>query len=162
MSDLVGESIAGTIEVKDIVTGEVIARLDDLKGVELARADFSSVKDLTEVDLTDAKLEAAKFRTCDASGGKFVGATMPDVDFRNAKLAGVDFTGATLTRADFRGSEMTGANFTGCDLRGANFRGVDISSVEFSGANLFSANLQGCSFPGSVLANAVFAEKVKR
>ena len=80
------------------------------------------------VDMSLAKLHAARLVGCDAS------------------LA--SFAKQKLTKADLRGTRFVDADLEGCDFSGADLRDCDLSRINFSKINLSGADLRGAILAG--------------
>jgi uncharacterized protein YjbI with pentapeptide repeats len=96
------------------------------------------------VDLSEADLSGARLHLVNLSGANLHGA-----DLSRADLTRADLTGADLARAD-----LSGANLTRADLSGARLTKADLSEADLSGTKLARADLSGASLLGSKLQRA--------
>ncbi len=70
--------------------------------------------DLSELDLSDARLNAARL----------AGANLERADLRNARLNAADMRDCNLRQANLSGATLHRANLTGADLRGAQIEAI--------------------------------------
>jgi uncharacterized protein YjbI with pentapeptide repeats len=99
----------------------------------LIEADFISK---LELDLSDANLSGAKLWTANLSGADLRNVNLSGANLRNANLSG-----ANLSDADLSGAKLWGAKLGGANLSDADLRGAELCSADFSGANLRHTNL---------------------
>lgn len=114
-------------------------------------ADFSG-RDLTDIDLSSAKLARANFADAILSSARLIHSTL---DF--ADLHDVDLTGADLTHASLNGATLQGADLTMATLDGASIVDADLTLANLSGASVIAANLRGALLESTNLLNANLA-----
>jgi uncharacterized protein YjbI with pentapeptide repeats len=87
----------------------------------------------------------------------FAGANLSQADLSGAKLFEADLSGADLSRANLSGADLFGADLSRADLSRADLSGADLRSADLSRADLFGADLRSAdlsenSFVAEVLA----------
>lgn len=118
-------------------------RFSDLKNGHFDNSDFRGA------NMVWAKLDHARFRSCNMSRVNFRGASCYGADFRNSDLKGSIMTGANFKRANLKNADLRGlnlrttkvdhANFDGCLLGQANLQGMDLSRTNVDKARLVIA-----------------------
>jgi hypothetical protein len=124
--------------------------------------------DLSDAELSGAKLYCANLSGADLSRTCLMEAELSDADLLVANLFGADLSGATLRGADLSGANLSSANLSRAFLFGANLSGADLSDANLSGANLSGAGLSGANLnhaklyvanlSGSFLENTLFSK----
>jgi uncharacterized protein YjbI with pentapeptide repeats len=112
----------------------------NLSNANLWKGDFSHVNSHT-LNLSNAKLNGAKFHYAELGGANLTGADFSPAhgqitDFNQAKFTHSYYGDAILTGANFTGVNLSWANMTGMNLTGMNFTGAIMHGVDFTGANL--------------------------
>jgi uncharacterized protein YjbI with pentapeptide repeats len=113
------------------------------------------IPDLSEADLSKARLVRADLREAslvgaDLSGADLRMATLVGADLRMATLVGTDLpsanlTGARLGAANLREASLVGANLSGAHLREARLNASNLNRADLGGADLSGASLNGAS-----------------
>jgi hypothetical protein len=136
-----------------------------------ARANASFGSGLSHVEIRDAALRGADFRSAEFDGARLFNVDAQDTLFRKARLnglradlvtfargdlAGVEFKGADFTRSSFRHADLSGAvtfdlKVRHCDLRDARFAGAALE-----GAHFYNSDLSGAAFDDADLESATF------
>jgi uncharacterized protein YjbI with pentapeptide repeats len=122
---------------------DVQAALTALTGRPM-RKGSDRVLDLSELELTGAKLQGAylrnvNFRDARVSEANLSGGRLQGVDLYGADISGTDFRGAHLKGADLRHTRLNGADLRDANLDGADLRGASLVLTDFRGANLTGA-----------------------
>jgi uncharacterized protein YjbI with pentapeptide repeats len=115
--------------------------------------------EMTETDLSGAKLiqadlSGADLAGTDLSGANLTGANLNKANLCRADLTGADLSGAKLIQADLSGADLTGAQLTGATLYFANLNRADLGRAYLGGADLNSANLSEANLGGADLSGA--------
>ncbi len=113
-------------------------RIEDFNELSARR---QLIVDLSNADLTDAKMGGA--------------------DFRNVNLDGAKLVRAKLSASDFRGASLRFANFEGADLEGADFTKANLYCAYFAGAKLEGATILGADICSAVLPRDVHPEEIR-
>jgi uncharacterized protein YjbI with pentapeptide repeats len=122
------------------------------------------IPDLSEADLSKARLVRADLREAslvgaDLSGADLRMATLVGADLRMATLVGTDLpsanlTGARLGAANLREASLVGANLSGAHLREARLNASNLNRADLSGADLREARLNAANLSGANLSGA--------
>ena len=156
---LIGSAVTYLLLERSIVNrarveSEIDRYLRDLRGGtsdRQARAllELSSIRGLSGLDLSGARLAGidftgrdltgTNFQSADLHGAVFESAKLVDCNFRSADLRAAVLNSADLTRASFADARMetcfiNGAILVAADLTNANLAGVDTSKADMSGA----------------------------
>ena len=105
--------------------------------------------DLSDADLSMARLHGADLRNTKLQGVKLRGIKLQGADLREAELQGADLRGAELQGADLRGAKLQVA-----DLSWAKLQGADLHATKLQGADLYATKLQGARLRGTDLQGA--------
>lgn len=131
--------------------------------------------DLSEADLTGAKLEGANLSLANLIGAtlhraNLIGADLSQsnineadlsrADLREADLIAATLWHANLARAMLREAKLSQASLIGANLSGADLSVADLSRAELSGAVLVGAVLMGANLSNADLSGAVLIEAV--
>ena len=97
----------------------------------------------------------------DADGKNLTGINLKQARLHGASLQGTDLSDANLNRAvlkhaDMDGAELDGARMRGVKLHHVDFSGVDASDADMFGASVKFATIRGTSFAGADLRGATF------
>ena len=109
----------------------VVADMSNLRGVDLAGADFSGAQ-LEKSDFSECRLEGASFRRAVAPSSMWVRA-----DLRNADLTSLNAMLAIMQKANIRGANFQGANLFRVDFariegdEATNFDGALMKQIRF-------------------------------
>jgi len=102
------------IEIKHRETGEVLAQVERLSGVDLQGAALEGADlahaILIRADFREARLDGADLRGAYLTAARLRGADLSQADLQGAYLCGADLTGARLARADLRSATLQGWN----------------------------------------------------
>jgi uncharacterized protein YjbI with pentapeptide repeats len=90
---------------------------------------------------------------------------LTETDLSGARLESVDLRGAILDGAKLARTRLPAADLQGASLRYANLEGADLEGADLSKANLYStylgdANLGGAVIYGADVASAVFPDDI--
>jgi uncharacterized protein YjbI with pentapeptide repeats len=146
------ETVQEAIATGQGAPGQNLSELD-LSNLRLERFNFRGAL-MSKVNLSGSRLNGADLRDADLTGADLSGAILDGSD-----LAGADLTGATLAGATFAGISLIGAVLAGLDLAGADLTGCAAERANFAAANLAGAkldraNLVQADFTGANLAGA--------
>ncbi|SDG89858.1 Uncharacterized protein YjbI, contains pentapeptide repeats [Pseudomonas flavescens] len=124
--------------------------------------DFSA-RDLSRLDLRNARFERCLFASSDLTaakldGSQWLGCRAAEAVFVSATLVDADFSRCDLNNSKWQRSKLAQASFTGCKLTGANFADSASLGISFDDCVLRSACLSGMSFYKSELRSLDFAE----
>jgi uncharacterized protein YjbI with pentapeptide repeats len=130
----------------------LIGQLDDLEaaGANLSHVELRDVA-LRRADLTQCRVEGARFQRTALTGATLDEAECRDTQFVACDLTGATFDHATLGQVRFAESDLGGATFVdarlrtctfGARLRGATFRGCELFQCDFAGADLTAARFE--------------------
>jgi uncharacterized protein YjbI with pentapeptide repeats len=106
---------------------------------------------LRRADLTQCRVEGARFQRTALTGATLDVAECRDSQFVACDLVGATFDHATLGQVRFAESDLGGATFVdarlrtctfGARLRGATFRGCELFQCDFAGADLTAARFE--------------------
>ena len=122
----------------------------DIDGWEFMRADLS-YKNLSGLDLRNAKLYKANLNNADLSSA----------DLRKADLREADLRDADLNNADLRDADLNNACLRYANLRKTALRNVDLSETDMYEADLKEANLFGSDLKNTNIVCAVINEDTK-
>ena len=144
----------------------------DLKGVDLSNQEMTNAK-LQKSDFTDAKLSGSNLTGAKVTGAKFVNADLSGANLNNlygtkakftdANLSKADLSGATLDNAIFKNTDLTDITAKGTSFFGVTFTNCDLSNANFSGEgrSLFGAGFKNSNLSGADLSGAnIEANKV--
>lgn len=109
------------------------------------RLDFSGV-DLSEANLSGAKLNGVNFSEANLSVVNLSGANLSEANLSYAKLnvarlSGANLSGAILNHASLNVTNLIRADLHRAQLRGASLIRAELIRADLSGADLFEANL---------------------
>jgi len=126
-----------------------------------ARAIAAFDPDLSHVEIRDASLRGADFRSAEFDGARLFNVDARDILFRKARMNGLRADLVTFARSDLAGVELKGADFTrssfrNADLSGAQTFDLKIRHCDLDHARLASAALEAAHFYNSDLAGAAF------
>ncbi len=144
---------------KAVLCGVDLSVDDDADlSVDLSDADLSMAR-LHGADLRNTKLQGVKLRGIKLQGADLSSAWLPGADLREAELQGADLREAKLPGADLREAKLQGADLSsawlpGADLREAELQGADLREAELQGADLREAKLQGADLSSAWLPGA--------
>jgi uncharacterized protein YjbI with pentapeptide repeats len=131
-----------------------------LSGAVLDRAVWPGVKlagvVLDEADLSDADLTRARLYQGRARKTSFRGATLHAATMNAVNAAGADFGGADLSFIEAEKAEFDGANLARANLEGACLRSASLQGVNLTAARLVLADLHGATLSAVELAGADF------
>ncbi len=113
---------------------EDVDLLDFFSGKELARLDFSAIKQGLSVSFKGSDLRQAVFRGTILHGASFIGSDLRGADFRDAKLAGS--TGFGRQTSDGPVGRVEGARFDGADMGSVSMTNIAINRCVLAGAKL--------------------------
>ena len=140
----------------------------DIDGWESMRADLS-YKNLSGLDLRNAKLYKANLNNADLSSADLRKADLCEADLSEADLRNVNLYGANLNKADLSSADLNNADIREADLREANLNNAelikanlikadlnkaDLIDADLSKANLYRANLRNADLREANLSNA--------
>ncbi len=154
-----GKAQLGGASLRRALLHETILHGADLSDVALEDAEIKAAN-LMEVVLSGADASGLKWEgltliEVQALGLGLAGAWLPGGTFIKMDLAGVDFAGAELSRCTFVSCELSGANFEGATLTGARFvEACNLDGAVFSHAELGQVNLRGTSMKGADFSHA--------
>ncbi len=141
------------------------------------------LKDIKEIDLTNANLTGANLTEANLTEADLTGANLTGANLTEANLTEADLTGADLTGADLTGANLTdvqvpyawnqwmmikylkgakldnitfgsGVTFKNKDLTKVSFKKANLSYIDLTGANLTGADLTGANLTGADLTGA--------
>jgi len=115
--------------------------------------------DLSEADLSRAKLQGADLKQAYLVKANLSGANFEEADLTLAKLDGCNLLGANLQRASLKAADLSlanlfGANLSGAYLRGANLHKAKLALAKLKGTNLISAVVAEADLSGARLDGA--------
>ncbi|HAL91412.1 MAG TPA: hypothetical protein DCM68_00065 [Verrucomicrobia bacterium] len=125
------------------------ANLSDarLNGVNLSRANLIgadlSEADLGGADLHEADLSDVKLKKANLSEANLNDAVLFRADLGEANLRDANLFRTDLKDAKLRGADLSGADLSEADLRGADLNDVDLGEIDWCEANLRGAKLRG-------------------
>lgn len=120
-----GEAKLRGFRFTDVEGGDVNAVNGDWRGAELNRVSFEGAR-LTGLDLGEARIEEAHFKSC----------KLDYANFRHAVVEHVSFEDCVLTNADFQGARIYASRFFGCQLGAADFTKAELAYVDLRGSEL--------------------------
>ena len=126
-----------------------------------ARANAAFDPDLSHLEIRDAALRGADFRSVEFDGARLFNVDAQDALFREARLNGLRAHLATFARSDlasveFKGADFTRSSFNHADLSGAVTFDLKVRHCDLRDARLAGAALEGAHFYNSDLAGAAF------
>ncbi|MBK8029517.1 MAG: pentapeptide repeat-containing protein [Chloroflexi bacterium] len=135
------------------------AIIDDMVALDLLTNISMSGLDLSDLDLTHAKLDKS-----DLSLAKFKGVQLSETSMRGVNLSyasllystvrNVNLQNANLDGASFRSSDLSGSKLSGANLRAASLNDCNLTGVDLRAANLRHADLRNATLTDAVLTNA--------
>ena len=107
--------------------------------------------ELSNIDMSGAKLDRASFNRAVMKGTAFTGIDGARTRFLNADLRETSFAGASLRYTDFTDADLRDATFEGADLADARFvaadlRGANLTGARIRGSNFYRADLSGATW----------------
>ena len=117
----------------------------------LKRANLGGAK-LSQADLSDNSMEAARFVGCVALETKFRHSRINLADFGGADLSGADFFFAEA-RSKFENASLVGANLFGADLPQADFTRADLRKANMTDAKIARAVFTFAKMEGAIGTN---------
>ncbi|MEM1558390.1 MAG: pentapeptide repeat-containing protein, partial [Thermoproteota archaeon] len=136
------ESIEHLIGLTSYFTSSHLKNLTeaDLSGARLIRADLSGAN-LFRARLIGANLSEARLIGANLSEARLIGANLSGANLSEARLIRADLSEADLSEARLIRADLSGANLFGARLIGANLSEARLIRADLSGANLFGARL---------------------
>jgi hypothetical protein len=133
-------------------SGAAVADEEHVKRLRQGVAEWNALREASSIhaDLSDV----------DLSGAKLLGANLYRADLSRANLRDAKLSGADLLCADLSYAGLTLADLSGADLSSANLGGADLSGADLSRANLSSANFTGAGLSGADLSYADLFETI--
>ena len=119
--------------------------------------DFSDV-DLSEVNLSGAKLNGVNFTNANLSVANLSGANLDEANLTNAKLNVARLSGAHLSKAILNHASLNVANLIRADLKNAQLRGASLIRAELIRADLTRADLEGANLRSADLREAALRQ----
>lgn len=113
------------LELIDVRADGVSAANGDWGGATLRRVVFEQAR-LTGLDLGEARIEEAHFKSC----------KLDYANFRHATIEFASFEDCVLSNADFQGSQVYATRFAGCQLAAADFSKAELAHVDLRGSEL--------------------------
>jgi uncharacterized protein YjbI with pentapeptide repeats len=135
----------------------------DLSGARLDAANLSSAQlgkvnlsgvQALDVNLSGARLDEASLRGAQLDLVNLSGARLFHADLSGARLDIVNLSDATLTVANLSGVKFTEVNLSRASLGAANLSGAFLDITNLSGAFLITANLSGAKLKETDLSGA--------
>jgi len=108
---------------------------------------------IRNVDIIDANLEGADFRSSDLSFSYFYNVNFKGADFTNAKIKKSIFQNTYLTRANFRNADLSLSFFSHATLKNTNFTKSNLTHAYF-----YKSDFCGADFRGTKLKGITFNE----
>jgi hypothetical protein len=155
-----------------------MAQIDHLKLLCRGTAAWNKARDnapfdpdLSHVEIRDAVLRGADFRSAEFDGARLFNVDAQDILFCKARLNGLRADRVTFARGDLAGVELKGADFTRSSFRHADlsgsvsfdlkFRHCDLRDARFpaallEGAHFYNIDLAGAAFDDANLDSATF------
>ncbi|MBE9209231.1 pentapeptide repeat-containing protein [Nostoc sp. LEGE 06077] len=148
--------------IEPILSNKGVIRIKDLTEIDFSNADLTGAN-LSGENLTKACLSGAILQGVNLDSAILEGATLDRAYLNNAYLSKANFKNASLERVDFRLTVLYGTNFRNARLSGADFTGADIIRADFTEANLERAKLNEVhlSYANFTNANLSYAELIK-
>jgi uncharacterized protein YjbI with pentapeptide repeats len=152
------------LDLRDFNFGNSKLHRIDFSGADLRGADFSKVRNISEMNFENADLRGAKFSR-DSQPSTLEPLTSPIVNahFDGADLRGADFTNAVMMHSRFRNAKLdSDTNFSGAHLQSINFENANLQGVDFSKARALresrfvGADVSGTNFSGHSFRYLVF------
>jgi uncharacterized protein YjbI with pentapeptide repeats len=133
-----------------------LTKVPDLEGTfRKLRAKYGAEKfviDLTNANLSGAKLIGVNLRAANLTGTQFDGANLNYAKFdEHSVLNGTNFHGASLFEANFSNAQLNNVTMTHAEARLANFSGSSWQNVNANFAQLSQANMQNATIQNSQL-----------
>jgi uncharacterized protein YjbI with pentapeptide repeats len=125
----------------------------DLSKARLVRADLREAS-LVGADLSGADLRMATLVGTDLPSANLTGALLGAANLREASLVGANLSGAHLREARLNAANLNRADLSGADLREARLNAANLSGANLNGANLSRADLGGADLSGASLNGA--------
>ena len=86
---------------------------------------------------------------------------LTDANLSGARLSGADLSGANISRAKLTGSDLSNSNLSTTYLRGSDLTGANLSGAFMGKANLNGATLTGATMTGADLSGATWTDGSK-
>jgi uncharacterized protein YjbI with pentapeptide repeats len=129
-----------------------------------ARGSAAFDPDLSHVEIRDASLRGADFRSAEFDGARLFNVDVQDALFCKARLNGLRADQVTFARSDLACVELKGADFTRSSLRNADLSGAvtfdlklrhcDLREVRLTGAVLAAAHFYNSDLEGAAFDEA--------
>jgi len=113
---------------------------------------------IISIYFSDPYVQARVFHGNDLSNIDLSNAKLVGINLTGTILVGVNFTNANLEGADLSGIDLTGTILVGANLENANLEGADLSGNDLTGTTLFGANLANANLAGADLTVNQIAE----
>jgi uncharacterized protein YjbI with pentapeptide repeats len=130
----------------------------NLSGAKLDDIDFSqanlNVINLSGASLVSANLMFAKLNVARLSGAHLSNANLKGASLNVTNLVRADLSNAELSKASLVRSELVRANLSRANLIAANLKNADLREATLRQANLRQANLSEVNLKGSLLTGA--------
>lgn len=110
--------------------------------------------DLSEANLSHAKLIGADLRKANLSYTKLIGADLSEANLSEANLSDANLNAADLYKANLTGADLSRADLRRAYLRRAILRRAYLSRARLRRANLIKADLEEASLIGANLSHA--------
>ncbi|MBR8836082.1 MAG: pentapeptide repeat-containing protein [Stigonema ocellatum SAG 48.90 = DSM 106950] len=153
VEELLEQYAAGVRDFKGIELSEANLSGAKLRGVNFSHANLSVVNfsgaNLSVADLSHAKLNVARL-----SGANLVGANLSHASLNVANLIRADLSHAQLRFASLIRSELIRADLSSADLSEANLCGADLREATLRHAILRNANLSDATLRDGLLTGA--------
>jgi uncharacterized protein YjbI with pentapeptide repeats len=108
------------------VSGERVSAANGNWGAALLRRVYFHEARLTGLDLSEARIEEAHFKSC----------KLDYANFRHSAIEYATFEDCVLTHADFQGARIYATAFSGCQLADADFSKAELAHVDLRGSQL--------------------------
>ena len=102
--------------------------------------------DLSEVDLSGAKLQNSVLDSVNFEGSNLEGTHLERASLRGCRFRGANLMNSYLRYADLEGADLVGANLTQATLRNANLRSTNLLAATLSGASMFAADFRDAKY----------------
>lgn len=115
---------------------------------------------LAGVNLSEARMEKAKFVGAQLEGATLVGAKLAGADLRHAQLQEANLFKANmndtkLISADLDSANLRWAAIRNSDLTGTHFNGADMTMAKLSKSYMYGAKLRGVELRGAKIVGAI-------
>jgi uncharacterized protein YjbI with pentapeptide repeats len=129
----------------------MIVTMGSVRNLSALNTRFREFAMLTDIDVSQARLDGADFEMGSLRGAKLDGASVRRVRFKTFDLGKINALGADFSLCDLDNAVLSDAVLRRCDFYGANLHAAQLRKADLTGSSLRSANLYQANLEATVL-----------